>query len=520
MNLWNTKGFLLILSTAILTLSACGSDRSEVIRHMGGNEKYPGFANLLEAPAAVQNSGQAVVRLENGTGIFVTYAGKNYLMTNEHVFGTKDCAREGAYIEAYVDFQKGKNYRIQNLHVFPQAADKDVDVAFYRFEGLDDNGIKNNFQPARVLELKPVTAQALADKQIHIIGHPYRSIKKWTSGVVLRSENGYSVNTVLTAAGNSGSAVVNDNGELVAIHHSSNQRVGELTMDDFLVMGYDSPTELLITVLEDGLYNAGHLDRFTSITTSMVSLEDFLPASTLYLNAHQRPVLSGNQDPVEALLQGAEAELNSWTTGNSEDFMEHALALQAANDWFQCNRKNDEMHLYCLNQEQRSRWLELSRNLQEVLDQFPGNNFLEPVTWNVYEQFQDENDGCREALSQLEDYLHQSNRELDFTIAGLLARFAASTDPVYGNIHLSDFLENYSQQDYYWYDMSNLIYAVGLMTYRAYELETAMGIPANQRSSLQRIARIYSRIAQDENLSVGARLTLDRFAYAWNVLQW
>jgi len=498
-------------TVTIMFLVACSSDK---IEHT--NSKYSEFKDISKAPNVIQNAGNAVVCLPHATGVFVKYENKTWLMTNNHVLGFQNCAKEGCFVKIKLNYQSDKKFYTKTLSLIPKAADVDTDVAFFEISGVYDHGQIKSWEPPKSLKLKSFSANDLIDQKIHVVGHPRLSIKKWTSGTIMRSDNGYSVATALTVGGNSGSPVLNDSGEIVAIHHSSDKSVNDLTAKDFLSRAYSSPTDLLISVLEDGLREPEHQSLFFS-TKKRVTVTEFLEKSDIYLNAYKQPTIIDEDNLPTILLEQCEAAINSFDSGSHEEFKKHIKPCSIAKDWFQCNIEDDDKHLFCLNKDDRAKWLNLSIEVQRKLNRFPGRISLGWVSWNIFYQYANEEEGRKQALYYLTSYLKSSNRDIDFYKAGLIGAFHNEISPSYNNIDITNYIEKYNKQNYYWYEFEDLIWAVAYMTWGQRKIEQTK-TPKSNHISIKRMSDIYKRISKDEKLSVGSRLTLERVAYGWNVL--
>ena len=155
----------------------------------------------------LQEASQAVLRFSGATGFIIS--GDGYFLTNHHVGCSNNyCAPQQTVWISYT--QNGAAGRIQGRLVL---VDETLDLALY----------KANAQNLPYIPLKNSTQEPQVGTKVAVIGHPRSSPLQVSFGTILANNialyNRYSVEySAQTWWGNSGSPVVNQNGEVVALH--------------------------------------------------------------------------------------------------------------------------------------------------------------------------------------------------------------------------------------------------------------------------------------------------------------
>lgn len=201
-----------------LTLFGCGQNKI-------ARPEYPGLGmkNVDEAPEALRKAAEAVVLISTGgsygTGSWVSKDGR--LLTNNHVLGllgSGQCAREGCNIQLGVDFQLGSPVR-PRIKVFaePLGVQPEFDVAVFQI--WTDETRREKFVPPHHLEVLATSGKDLRGQELHVIGHPVASVKKWATGQISRRMGKWIISSHFGLPGNSGSPILNNSGQMVGIIH-------------------------------------------------------------------------------------------------------------------------------------------------------------------------------------------------------------------------------------------------------------------------------------------------------------
>lgn len=223
-----TKCFPAIAISFAVSFLILGCGQNKITR-----PEYPGlgFKNVDEAPEALRQAAEAVVLIftgtSSGTGAWVSKDGR--LMTNNHVLGltgSGQCAREGCYIHLTEDFQLGSPIpAAKKVFAEPLGVQPEFDVTLYQI--WKDGSKKEKVSPARFLTIKSATTKDLRKTDLHVIGHPMASVKKWSTGKVIREIGKWAITSHFALPGNSGSPILNNAGEMVGIIHRKGMNPGD-----------------------------------------------------------------------------------------------------------------------------------------------------------------------------------------------------------------------------------------------------------------------------------------------------
>jgi V8-like Glu-specific endopeptidase len=501
---------------------------NDVIHHIGNN-KFSDFKDVTKAPKAIQTAAEAVVRVRwrktSGTGFFANYLNETWFITNNHVLGFDSCSKEGCYITVDINFQKDKKYKSVELLAVPQSANSDLDVSFYKVYKENDKGeFTDEWSTSHILNFKITTVESLVNTNAHIVGHPHGSIKKWDSSIIKQNINGFIVTTAASYLGNSGSPLLNNSGEVVGILHSGNFGFGSLTNDDFLLEIYNSPSALILPVLEASIKNDKKGEYFASIDLESINFEMFLLMSDFFLNNHEIiPVLTDDQNLTEQLILRCEEALDNWTSGDQSSFLQQIESCDIASDWFKC----DQPHLLCLQNDEDNyiRWVNSVESIQLELDKSPGP--LAPAL--IYDtcdikskQYSSDKQFIKDSLHYkcLTDYFSSTGQRISFFDAGILILLSDSLPIIYQDINLIDYITNYHLQPSYWYDLESLIKIIPEVLQHKYNLlkKKDNTIKEPQEKFKKQLKKLYQQILKEQKLSLKALLTLEEKAYMWEVL--
>ena len=369
-----------VVAAASLILSftvACGKKKEEhtVIAPLSV-EGYESLRDVRDAPQPAAATAAAVVKigLANGssaTGFFISADG--LMVTNNHVIGSETCVRAGCYVTLSFEYQRGGAYKDVDVFAEPVAVNSTLDVNLIQIKSLDDKGAAAGaLATPAFLTWRKAAAKDLVGEKIYIVGHPLGALKKWSAGTVYAYSHDWIYSDAFTMPGDSGSPLVDQNGQVVGINH----RGGD-SREDLDAKGYESREiatssgAFLDSIGSDGLSLTGAA-RPASVTASLLDLnaiaaDEIAAKSDFVLMARAIPtgfkLTGGGIDPaavVTAKASACDAGLKAKTDGvTPEDqaapLLDHCLG---ARTFFNCgDRSIDGGYKSCPSGADASVWL-------------------------------------------------------------------------------------------------------------------------------------------------------------------
>lgn len=165
----------------------------------------------------------------SGSGVVVDCPHK-LVLTNEHVVGKS--SEVVVFFPTYSDGQLvgDLNYYVQNVRQLRQAGRMTIGRVVMKDPRMDLALVQLDYKPDDVHEIPLASACASPGQQVHLVGNPGASGALWaySGGKVKAVYRGSDAGIVEygsadTNGGDSGAPVVNDRGELVAIHRAHNR---------------------------------------------------------------------------------------------------------------------------------------------------------------------------------------------------------------------------------------------------------------------------------------------------------
>lgn len=212
----------------------------------------------VNAPSPLRDAARAIVRISSeagstGTGFFIEQG--QYFMTNEHVLGSSNCLTDGCYATLDFNYEKNGWHRRQEYFFLPRFADRNMDTAIYEvYDKRDGKRYISDYS----IKVNPMSATELVGQKVHVIGHPLGHLKKWVSGEVLTTHNAgvdwFSASN-LVFGGNSGSPVLNENGEWVGQVHRASIGKEEASPSGINSLVIGTASRSLLTAIEQVLFN-------------------------------------------------------------------------------------------------------------------------------------------------------------------------------------------------------------------------------------------------------------------------
>lgn len=224
-------------------------------RILGSNDFLP--VNFFQHGVKVSRTvGRILVKdrengleLGHGTGFLV---GPTLMLTNHHVLSSKD---EAAYSRFELNFEKDLDgttkpsyqFRLDPEKVFVTSDPEKLDYTLVSVIPIDVKGKKNLLDFGYVKLIEDV-GKVIVGERLTIIQHPEGGPKQVAlrDNKLLDKDSTYLRYTTDTAPGSSGSMVLNDQWEVVALHHSGvpkRNNDGEILKRDGKVWNDDTDSE-------------------------------------------------------------------------------------------------------------------------------------------------------------------------------------------------------------------------------------------------------------------------------------
>ena len=514
----------LFASFLLLNLkSAYSFDFSNSIKKLFIPE-FESLQDVEKAPKVIKSSARAVFRFEGGTGSFVKHDKKIYIMTNNHVLGFKHCARNGCFAKAVFNYQKGANALHKTLFVTPVAASADVDVSFYEFKEVTSGGDFVNVKPSAVLEFESEEPKVASD--VFPIGHPRKSIKKFSSGKIVKFENGYMYVDALTLPGNSGSPIISRDGKIVGIHHSSAKKNDGFTREGLLYVGRASSNLSMLKVLDNGIKNnQEQLAKFLDVNRK-VSLSTAKKYSTIYKKSKTIPSLLNKLDFFTALYKDCESRIDMATTHTGKFIKSHD-SCTVASSWINCgNKKGEDISVeyvlattlddahpdfgskagYCPALKMRKNWANLFLKIGEKYRSFHGKD---PLAWTaeaLSKLITNSKNTATVVVKNIEAETGTSKGGLNVTNMLRVAKNSESLkDVIVNGIDLKKTILSYKDITGYQYELSKIA-------------QTADQLHNHTHLKNEEFEPLIKTILDEPQLSLNAKLIVEKIAYEKGLL--
>jgi V8-like Glu-specific endopeptidase len=405
----------------------------------------PKLYDITSAPKAIRRAAKAVVRIQHpaglsGTGSFISAHGM--MLTNNHVLGTEECAREGCDITLSFDHQRGEAMTDSNdVFAVPLNADPGLDMAVVQV--YEDASLKVRLATPDYLAFDAHDAKELLGEHVTAVGHPLGRLKKWSSGVVIEADGLWFESTVFSLPGSSGSPMLNDEGQIVGLLHRGAEGFDLLTRTGSNVSAIATASAQLVAAQD------------AELPATMISVDDELTAeqviahSDVFLAASvDNANVAGTQTALTSVLGDAcDAGLAREDYTTLEDMMDGLGPCLAALDFIECRSDlMDEPAAVASCPPDRAAWVaRLETVVQRQLD-FNGALELSPISFGIQALSLSEADGDKAARKALLAALDQADPVYDFALAPYLAAFDIEDYAGQGTV---DLIKNYRRFPYY-----------------------------------------------------------------------
>jgi V8-like Glu-specific endopeptidase len=474
--------YLALLCAGII-LTSCGilpKQKTKTIVLDPKNPQYLSLANIENAPQTVRAASKAVVSITSymgsGTGSFVNKDG--LLMTNDHVLGSKVCAKSGCYITLQKNYEAGSKSVYSSMAVFaePKAVSESLDVAFLQIYSLDPNSKKPGpkLSTEHFLEFTRETTESLKGKTIHIVGHPASGLKKWSFGEVFETNGDWFRSEAQVLPGSSGSPILNPEGKIVGIlHRSASNSLSDITqvgIRDFSIGTASSPLMDLMGILERS--EVTQLALLTDITKSTTK-DKFIKDSEIYLNSHANEVVldipalnpgSPSQTKVhpadiiaDAIDMRILAAEDTKTVAQIQDLLDLAIL---GSSWISCqSQPKGETFRLCPGGDQKEKWI---LRIETIMEKTKEMNWKSPVNLISYFAYALSSSTTSGQEAAVKSIMKHSGSELNFTIASLLLSFSeGKSQPKFGTIDLESYVMNFESIPKYEHYYTDIIRSLG-----------------------------------------------------------
>ena len=429
-----------LLLTATLGCSGGGS----------GGTTLPSFHEVNTAPAKIQTAAEAVVRIRMaagyGTGAFISSSG--LLLTNDHVLGDTVCPIEGCSIQLTFDFQIGKPVPTpMTVFAVPQSVDVGLDMAIAQI--YDAPGGTPLATPS-FLGFHDLDAASLLGTHVTVVGHPEGALKKWTDGQVVDAAGDWFTTDAYTLPGNSGSPMLDDNGEIVGLIHRGPTSEDLITDDSVDVYSIGTASASLSAAMSAPL--PAEMISLAADTT----VQGLIANDLVYLNGRATGASVGGTETniLGTLGQACDTALARTDFVSPDDL---AAALQPCNDgqrWIEC-RYDETLPAYgvvCPSASDTSAWANRFQMMNQLWVAMNGNADLTPVSFGIAALSSSKAAGLSAGATSLDAAVTSAGQALDFSVANYLSAFAV---PSYAGNDTLTWLRAYkTQPDYALYATS------------------------------------------------------------------
>lgn len=476
-------------SVALLSsLAACGDEKP--------NADPPRLYDIESAPEVIRQAARAVVRLQHpaggaGTGSFISDDG--LLLTNDHVLGTEQCAREGCQVTVSFAHQRGSwSVGPRELYAVPVHADVGLDVAVLQL--YEDATQKKKLTTSNFLRIETVQASELVGERVIVIGHPLGRLKKWSEGVVVSADGAWFESTVFTLSGSSGSPIVNEAGKIVGLLHRGAEGLDLLTRTSTQVSSLATEGAAL------------ELAREELLPSSMISLDAELTREQVV--THSSAFLAGSR--LIARVDGVDRSIVSLLGAACDDALarDDATSIEeltndlgacfAALDFIECRRDVPEapFDTECP-EDDRDEWIERLKSAATKMRGYNGALNLYPISTAIEGLSSEQSEGERMARDNIEALLDDTQPSLDFSLVSYLAAYGIET---YDGQNTLDLVLNYRAVPYY----ERFAWDISLAALWLYGAELLDG---------KRTIGILRELYRNDKVSLGAKLRIEEVLY-------
>ncbi len=475
------------------SLSSWSVVLAAILPACGGQPALPRFADLPDAPEAIQQAAKAVVRIRNatsyGTGSFVSSTG--LLLTNNHVLGVDVCPLEGCFVEITFGFQRGSSYEAPRpVFVTPVAVDVGLDIALLQ---VRDEGAM--LDTPDHLAIEEVDSASLLESTVYVVGHPKGHLKKWSVGTVVEARGEWFESDAFSLPGSSGSPVLNAEGELVGILHRGGSGAELVTGSGYDAYSIATASGPLATAMKAPLP-----PTVISVEATMTQ-EDVVAHNQVFLNAGVDTARVGETtlDLLPMLGQACDAGLARTDLRSPEDLSAALTPCEDAMVWIECegDASAPTHATVCPSSEERSAWTKRYWAMNQAWRDLNGEPDLAAVSFGIASLQSSEREGVEEGARNLLLALEQADAPLNFNVATYLAAFQITS---YAGTDLKTYVLEYWK-------------VPGYDLFGTTVPSTALWLASAHKMGSQDLKDLLFRLSADPNLTIGTQLYVEDYRY-------
>ncbi|MBI5233058.1 MAG: choice-of-anchor D domain-containing protein [Deltaproteobacteria bacterium] len=460
----------------------------------------PGFNDIVSAPKKIRTAAKAVVRIStarrSGTGFFISSTGK--LMTNNHVLGNTVCPVEGCYVKITYMRQRGEPLRKPEIRFAkPVAVDAGLDMAVVQ---LYSDYVDDKIDSPDYLTFSSRSPSSLIGNHVTIVGHPEGNLKKWTDGVVAFASGEWFQSTAFILPGDSGSPVLNDQGQVVGLIHRGPASTDLFTETGANVYSIGTASESLLAAM-----NAPLPDTMIS-TKASATVEDFLDNDLVYLNAQAATVKINSiaQNALSLLGKACDTALARDDFKSPDDLDDALKPCYHAQTWIECRGDLSPVSygVVCPDFTEGSQWAVRFKNISRLWVDMTGQADYDSVSFSIAQLKPAFASGISAGGETLSIALSSSAPVLDYYLAYYLAAFDIGS---YDNVDIKSYVLNYRKVLHYELEATYIALA-GYWLYNHHNLER------------NELVSLLSRLHKDPNISIGTKLLVEDMKYQLNAL--
>ncbi|HJX62573.1 MAG TPA: serine protease [Polyangia bacterium] len=465
-----------------------------------GSANLPHFEDIHAASSEIQTAARAVVRVrtagEYGSGFFISATG--LLLTNNHVLGSPVCAAEGCYVELTQMHERGQP-RQQPTTVFaiPTTVNAGLDVAVVQFYD-QPNG--NQLDTPDYLSFDSHDPASLLNQHITIVGHPEGNLKKWTDGQVTDAYGQWITTTAYTLPGESGSPILNDQGQVVGLLHR-----GPSSEDLFSRTGVD--------MYSTGTASAPIVAALTAVpspplvsTVAATTADEFLAHDRVFLNARTRAVNIGgvSTDAISILGVACDKGLAQTDFMSTDDLAGALTPCYHAQTWIDCRSDAAPVPygVLCPVPTELAAWSNRYQQANQLGLGMNGQPDYYSMTFGIARLQSLQAVGVSAGAQSLQQILDTVSPFLDFRVAYYLAAFSIAS---YGGTQIADYINNYRQVPHYELQATSIAYAASWLA----------GYGIITKPQLQGFLQ---NLFADPSINTNARLAIEDYLYLMDAL--
>ncbi len=362
----------LVFSTIVFLLAACG-DGDQSPNGNEGRIPVPGFdllepgnfqliKNISTASESLQLAAQAVVKIERldgtvGTGAFAE--DPSLLFTNAHVLGHHECALSGCTVRLHLDHHRTASPTTSTpssgwFTLLPHSYSEKLDVAIFRvFRG--NTTTAPHIHP-HFLSLADLPERSDEQRvQLNLIAAPLGFLTKSISGTVVNQSPPYLSSEMLTLPGTSGGPLVNNEGQMVAIHHRGTQKIEYLRNGSYFGVSLATDANALRSLLDE-----------SSRRATLAPFEEVARSSATSLREEDAISLTTANSLVGNTEQAKDRAEFHWNNCTPEDLLNCQMALALLHCPGGLGHRLPQA--FCPTEDSRDTWLQRFENLALSFD--------------------------------------------------------------------------------------------------------------------------------------------------------